>query len=231
MTAALPISPWIDLPAEPPFVLPDDAPHVAMHDRLYGGDPRRRLQLDRMPEPSLGRWDAPVVVLCGHPPACDDDRTPREPTTELHEALRRAIAGPPDHHLALADPRTGARHAWWRRATRSLREQVGDPAVARGLLTVPFVPYAADQPGDELLLLRLPSQTFAFGLVRSALRRGALVVLASHRAAWFGAVPELASHEHLLRMNGSRGLRLTPNTVDGYERITARLRAAAGCGA
>lgn len=228
MTAALPISPWIDLPAEPPFVLPDDAPHVSMHERLYGGDPRRRLKLDRLPEPSLGRWDAPVVVLCGHPPACDEGRGRDAQPVDRHDALRQAIAGPPDRHLPLADPRTGARHAWWRRATRSLREQVGDEVVARGLLCVPFVPYAADQPGDELLLLRLPSQAFAFGLVRTALRRGALVVLASHRAAWFGAVPELASHEPLLRMNGSRGLRLTPKTVDGFERIVTHLRAAAG---
>jgi hypothetical protein len=222
MTADLPLSPWIDLPSQPPFVLPDDAVHVAAYNRLYGGDPRRRLQVERLPEAVLGRWDAPVVVLTGPPPVLEgDDGRADDPA--FVERWRRALADPPHTHAVLADPDAGASHGWWRRATRSLREQVGDDAVARGLLTVTFTPYAAEDPGAELLLMRLPSQAFGFARVREALRRGALVVLASHRAAWFGAVPELAGHDGLMRLHATRSLRITPNTVDGFERIAARL--------
>jgi hypothetical protein len=222
MSADLSRSPWIDLPSQPPFVLPEDAVHVAAYNRLYGGDPRRRLRVDRLPEALLGRWDAPVVVLTGPPPVLDGDTAPADDPGFV-EQWRRALAGGPQTHLALVDPRSGPRHGWWRRATRLLRERVGEEAVARGLLTVSFMPYAAEDPGAELLLMRLPSQTFGFARVRDALRRGALVVLASHRAAWFGAVPELAGHDGLLRMHAMRSLRITPNTVDGFERIAARL--------
>src|SRR2546422_11376051 len=59
-------SPWCRLPANPPYVLPDDEPFVEAFNVRAG--PKRFLHIDKiLPEPFVGPLDAPVVLLSNNP--------------------------------------------------------------------------------------------------------------------------------------------------------------------
>lgn len=58
-------NPWTALPEVAPYVLGMDREAVDRHNARAAAP--HRLQLDLMPEPFLGRKDAPVVVLLGNP--------------------------------------------------------------------------------------------------------------------------------------------------------------------
>jgi hypothetical protein len=48
-------------------VVAEDEPHVAVWNGLHGVDSPFFLDLALPPEPFLGRWDAPLVVLSANP--------------------------------------------------------------------------------------------------------------------------------------------------------------------
>lgn len=65
-------NPWLQLPAEPPYVLPADRPFVDRFNERARD--RHRIRLEIIPEPYLGNPDAPVVLLNLNPGFVDDDR-------------------------------------------------------------------------------------------------------------------------------------------------------------
>ena len=54
-------NPWVDLPEESPFVLHGDAAAIARFNAR--ANERHRIRLDVLPEPFIGRPDAPLVLL------------------------------------------------------------------------------------------------------------------------------------------------------------------------
>src|SRR4051812_28507789 len=73
-------NPWLDLPSEPPFVLPSDESLLRRHqDWVESGRAAaqtrelHRIHLDLVPEPHLGDPSAPVVLLNKNPGVGVDD--------------------------------------------------------------------------------------------------------------------------------------------------------------
>ena len=129
----------------------------------------------------------------------------------------------PFHHL---DPAFGfdERYRWWTQKLRSQIEEFGRQHVARSILSLEYVAYASRKPGiDERL--RLPSQEYAFHLVRLAVRRRAVVVLLRAKRLWLAALPDLQAYEHLHELHGPQNTALTRlNCPHGFEAIRRALR-------
>jgi hypothetical protein len=121
----------------------------------------------------------------------------------------------PHVHLAADLAYPGA--AWWRSVVGHLTREVVDGVpltpkrIAGRLFAVQFFPYHSRK--FEHGLLRLPSQDFGFALVRLAIARDALVIVARGAKEWQGAVPELARHPSVAHLNAPVNRALTPGNV------------------
>jgi len=68
-------NPWEHLRQTPHFVLDMDKPFTAWHDQNKGQfDPAKRIHLELLPEPFLGRHEAPVTLLNLNPGFSPDDQ-------------------------------------------------------------------------------------------------------------------------------------------------------------
>jgi hypothetical protein len=84
---------------------------------------------------------------------------------------------------------------WWRKRLRGLLPPT-DPnyaLLARLVGSVEFHPYWSTQWDPPLVTL--PSQHYSFALVRDAMERAVLVILARAERHWRQAVPELDAYE------------------------------------
>jgi hypothetical protein len=221
-------NPWERLPQQEPFVLPEDASLVAEFNET--ASEKLTLHLELLPEPFLGRSNAPVVLLNANPgysPAGDGRRVhcdPRFAASLRRNLLHRHLSG--EYPFYLLDPACpSGGQTWWERILRCLIEQVGQEAVARGVFCVEYLPYHSQRFRHGRL--RLPSQQYSFSLVRDAIRREAIIVLMRKERLWFAAVPELASYRRLYRVN-PRNPAISPrNCPGGFRHVLNALRGVA----
>lgn len=77
-------NPWHRLPARSPFVLPEDAESVLAFNakQCQRANQEHLLRLDLVPEPFVGRPDAPVVLLGNNPGvnSAESEADRRKPT-------------------------------------------------------------------------------------------------------------------------------------------------------
>ena len=57
------------------------------------------------------------------------------------------------------------------------------------------------------------SQKYSFELVRSAVKRNALIIMSRNMTGWITAVPELASYEHRFTFKSSRSVHLSEKNL------------------
>ncbi len=220
-------NPWERLPQQEPFVLPEDAAEVAEFNE--SAPEKFALHLELLPEPFLGRRDAPVVLLNANPgysPA--GIRVHRDPRFAAN--LRRNLFHchlPQEYPFYLLDPSCPSRgRTWWERVLRRLIEEVGRETVARGVLCVEYLAYHSRRFQHRKLCL--PSQQYSFSLVRDAIRREAVIVVMRTERLWLAAVPELASYQRLYRVTNPRAPAISPgNCPDGFREALAALRGSA----
>ncbi len=216
------MTPWADLPLRPPFVLPCDRPFVDVFNRC--ADERTTIRTDLLPEPFLGRANAPVVLLLLNP-GFDSGDAEVHGRADFAKRLRVSLAEATSDHLLLGPDATGPGHRWWVRAVSGLARATSQVAVARGLLAVEFFPYhSVDFDHGHL---RLPSQAFTFGLVQDAMDRGAEIVMGRGHKQWLGALPALDQYARLSRLKNPRRTTLSRGNwadVQAFERVVTVLR-------
>jgi hypothetical protein len=220
MTSSLQ-NPWYQLPLQPDYVLPEDVSAV----RRFNESAREsvRLQLELMPEPYLGRPDAPVVLLNKNP-----GFTPEGPRAHRDQAfLERSRCNlehcPSAYPFYLLDPALNTKGTeWWHRILGRLIENLGLEIVARNILCVEYLPYHSSRfPGRfRHGKLSLPSQQYSFSLVRAAVRRGAVIMVLRGERRWLTAVQELESYPRRFMVSNVQNPVISPaNCADGYERV------------
>lgn len=214
-------NPWRDLPAQAPYVLPEDAEILV----AFNGTARQDSQFDLslFPEPFFGDPAAPVVVLNLNPGWSElDAAVHAEPAfaDQTRRSLAHQLKPYPFLHMQPTCETPGG--AWWRSRTRALCEHVGFEAVARGIACVEYMPYhsrsfSANSPS-------VPSQQYGFHLVSTAMRRGAEIVLMRARRLWTEAVPELARYPRLhVAVNPRAPYLSRKNLGERYDAIALRL--------
>jgi hypothetical protein len=210
----LPPNPWRHLPREAPYVL--DADRRAVDVFNESAPAHVRLHVETCPEPFFGATDAPIVVLLLNPGVSEDGRY----DALLHDTVTGAHAS--DRHFYLR-----SENRWWLKLVRALRNERPELDVARNVLSIEFVAYRSKSFGCGHL--RLPSQEYAFALVRHAIGRKAAIVIVRGARHWIGAVPELHGYENLIAIVNPQSASLSSNNLqaDGFERLLAALDARA----
>lgn len=191
-------NPWLDLPASAPYVLPCDRETVERFNKRASPDVLLRLQ--HLPEPFLGRRDAPVVLLNLNPGFSDeDDRWHGDPRCAAKIRANHAherMAWP----FYLLDPEFDSPgQGWWRKRFAGLIERTSLEQVARNILCVELHAYHSVKFG--LGAVQVPSQEYGIELVREAMKRGAYIVRMRSERPWFERLPQLATYPRLVRVS------------------------------
>lgn len=214
-------NPWPAVPSKPPYVLECDA--VAI--RAYNAKAREmyRLQLDSMPEPFVGNTTAPVVLL-GLNPGFDDIGPGVHAIPEFQALLRNNYChGKSAFPFYFLDPRIESPgREWWEKKLKPLLAMFSRKKLAQSILCVEYFPYPSRNFAHARL--EVPSQEFGFGLVRSAIARGGVVVIMRARALWIKRVPELESYSRAFTLNSPQNVVLSPRNCSGFDVVVSAIR-------
>lgn len=216
-------NPWVDLPGDAPFVLPHDERPV---DRFnaHAAD-KHKIITDLLPEPHIGSFDAPVVLLDLNPGFNKGDYAVHS-RPSFKSALLKTIRGErtafPFYYL---DPgEDGPGQQWWRQRLRPLMEAASADAVAGRILCVELFPYHSKEFAHSKV--SLPSKRFALQLVRSAMARRALIVVMRGYQYWSVEIREFGAYRRVLRLSSPHNLTISRgNCPQGFDEIVAELSA------
>jgi hypothetical protein len=211
------MNPWIALPESAPFVLPADA---AVIERFNCSAPEPFwLRLDLLPEPFVGRQDAPVVLLALNPGFSDSDPGLHGSATFAASVRKNIRHDSQAYPFYLLDPSNkGPGYDWWRQRLRLLLEEFGAPLVSRSLLCVEYFPYHSRRYAHAKL--DVPSQSYARQLVHAAVQRDAVVIVMRGWNLWREAVPALENARRCFRLRSVQNVSVTPkNCPDGFAAV------------
>lgn len=168
-------NPWLKLvPADGEFLLSIDRVAVETHNTT--AKEQHKFRLDMVPEPYMGRPDAPIVVLTGNPRfRADDLETHARPEVQellLACARREELEFP----LVWMDPRLadtpGA--VWYQQKLRLLCQALGPKAVAQGVAIYESLPYHSAELKQPRM--SIPSQNYTNELAGTALDQDRIVI-------------------------------------------------------
>lgn len=210
-------NPWFSLPYAPPYVLRNDAEAINQYNLT--AKPQYQIELNMLPEPFLGRPDAPVVLLNLNPGVGEDD-------VQQHKELKFITLSRQnlfhienvDYPFYLINPeiQDSPGYKWWYKRLKKLIEDCGHQAVANNVLCVELFPYHS----ASYKALDVESQEYSFHLVREAIKRNAIIVQMRSRTRWFKDMPELETYKNWYELNNPQQPYVTANNCpDGYEQI------------
>jgi hypothetical protein len=214
-------NPWLQLPAQAPYLLPQDAPCIP---DLPVDDPGM-LQLSVPPHPFAGCPKRSKVLLLLLNPGFDgsdvthfnDDPTYRAMVMQTFDFSNE----PPMWCLDQRINYTGA-FRWLHGRTRRLSVECGLEALQQKLMQVQFLAYKSRR--YKHLRTTLPSQQYSFALVRQAIDEGKEIVITRSRKLWIDAVPDLARYPYIEVRNPRSPYLTNANlTEGGFERLCQAL--------
>ena len=182
-----------------------------------------RLQLNALPEPFFGTTTAPVVLL-GLNPGFDDTDPVVHANPEFQALIRNNYRqGWSAFPFYFLDPNfeNGGR-AWWEKKLKPLIAMFTRKDLAQSILCVEYFPYHSRR--FRHARLKIPSQEYGFGLVHSAIARGAVIVIMRARALWMKRVPELERYSRAFTLNSPQNVVVSPRNCTGFDAVVAAIR-------
>ncbi len=198
-------NPWLSLPDHAPYMLQTDAQAINRHNET--ASTATFIHADLLPEPFIGRLDAPIVTLMTNPGWDPIDRLIYE--SEYAKQVYRANLeqGTLEYPFYMIDPTFVAnqdpsiprgRHKagpfWWLNTLKHLIDATDRKTVAHNILNIEYFPYHSQK--NPLLKSSLESQHFGFEQVRQAMDRQALILVSRNLVHWYKAVPGLYEYTH-----------------------------------
>jgi hypothetical protein len=227
-------NPWLNLDlgekASPRYVHPADEALVSAYEAKRRG-PDYQLATHLLPEPWVGRLDAPVVVLLANPGVSEREGNPKwSPNAAERQrasaTIRQKKLDVPyywlDDELSDTDG-----YEWAVKLFGRLAADVGGNGVARNMVSLAAHPYHSSSFDDRLRALH--TQRFTLAALRRAISQDALVVALRARKYWFSAVPELEEYERrgrVLRTSAMQNTTLAPGNVEHYDDLCFALSGA-----
>jgi len=205
-------NPWVALPQEQEFVLKEDRAKIYAYNEKVGRDDDHWIHLELIPEPFLGRPDAPVLLLSLNPGYSEEELAYHRDPLFIKRSMTNLLHGAQEYPLFLLDPAIAASPGggYWRQRLSYLIGQSSDKAVANSVLCVEYFPYHSRKYKPCNLL---HSQEYGFELVRNAIRRGATIVGLRSFRFWGKAVPELATYAKYFQVNSTQNPTITKNNL------------------
>ena len=223
-------NPWHRLPDKPPYVLPEDEDKVLTFN--HREEQKHPLCLVLIPEPFLGRPEAPLVLLGNISGVSESDDQPTQPRPYR---LKPAFMERMRNNLLNNKPHTDSKYPfvyfdpevnppgqegqdWWDRKLKHVLAEFGDSdeakrILAKNLFAVEFFPYVSSSNRYAHDRLSLPSQEYSLSLVRRAIEGEAVIVSEHGERHGLGHGPVIA-----LRHGERRWLEKVPE-LDGYPRL------------
>jgi hypothetical protein len=214
-------NPWPAVPSRSPYVLECD--WDAINEYNAKASQAFEVRLDVLPEPFVGIETAPVVLLNLNPGF--DNKDPEiHARSEFQALLRNNYAqGPsafPFYFLDSTFESPGRK--WWERILRRLLEKFEPKKLARALLCVEYFPYHSIRFRHGSL--HLSSQEYGFGLVRSAIARGSVVVIMRGERYWKKRVPELDGYSRTFGLSSWQNVVVSPRNCAGFDVVVSAIR-------
>ena len=218
-------NPWIRLPQSPPFVLQEDRSAI---DRFNArATELHQIHLELIPEPFLGRPDAPIVLLNLNPGFdSEETRFHHSDSYFIEQSRKNLLHSPIRYPFYLLNPELSQSlgHQWWRRKLKAPIAIAGVDKVASRVLCIEYFPYHTKRYKKAAAALH--SQGYSFSLARQAIQRNALIVIMRSRALWMDAVPELARYARVFELRNPQNVSVSPrNCPEGYPRLEEALLA------
>ena len=230
-------NPWRSLPGRAPFVLEEELEIIEEFNAKLKPNQQDKyhIHLNIIPEPYLGRPDAPVVLLNLNPGFSESDVAWH---TEDPQFKRKVWANllheQASYHFYLLHPeleRTQGYDLWNKRLRELMRDfgkVNGQKIVAENLLNIEYFPYHSKKykalPHDQIL----DSQKYSFHLVREAIQRKAIIILLRSVNLWEEAIPELIGYEKRFELNSKQAPYVSPGncpTPEHYQMVLDALKA------
>ena len=221
-------NPWVGMSKRAPFVLPQDRPWVEAFNAAISSRDREAhtIVTDSPPNPFAGPFEAAVVLLLANPGSGPNDLIEQGSPAGvelIYKNLSGEQGGPGwvfhDHFRNMACGR------WWRSRTRDLAHELGGYGqLAERLLMVEFHGYHSKSWTAPFVTF--PSQYFGFSLVRSAMNRGALIIVGRVMRHWYAAVPGLQDYQNKIEgLASPRSANLSVrNLGPNFGQVVAALR-------
>jgi hypothetical protein len=169
-------NPWICLPDTPPYVLDTDAEPIQTFNAT--ANDRSRVETELLPEPFVGRLDAPIFMLLLNPGVEGSEFvTHRDPTfiAAVRGCHRQEETDYPQYFLA--PNAVGPGVSWNRRVLKPLIAEFGLRAISQNVTLLEYFPYHS--VGFAHHRMRVPSQEFGFYVLREAVRRDCVIFVGS----------------------------------------------------
>lgn len=208
-------NPWLALPEDPPFILDGDRAAIDAFNQTANAF--NRVETSLLPEPYVGRLDAPIVLLLLNPGLSDDDFTLHQQPAfrdRVRRCLRQDASPYPNYFL---DPDvTGPGARWMARVLKPLITEFGGRTVATGVAQLEYFPYHSRKFAHSRL--RVPSQEYTFDLLRLAIHRDAAIFVTRGKEIWGASVPELRGYGRAFHTRSAQNVVISPgNCPEGYE--------------
>jgi hypothetical protein len=215
------INPWLTLPEVAPFALATDLERVVAFNRSASYDSIVHLEL--LPEPFIGNFLAPVVVLALNPGFSPDDPKTHQDERFIEFSRRNLKNENTEYPFFFLNPSINAPgRTWWEQKLSRLIRAKGQETVAQKVLCIEFFPYHSRR--FDYAKLNVPSQDFSMELVRKAMSRDALIIILRGAKLWFRALPELATYKRMYRVRNPQNVILTStNCPEGYDIILGEI--------
>lgn len=216
------INQWSKLPTTPPYIL--DIDKTTIEGKKAKFNENTELHFELLPEPFLGNFLAPVILLNLNPGYSPDDIIYHQQQTFIDLSLANLNHQSLEYPFFLLDPSLSAPgREWWERKLGALIRDTNKETVANTVLCVEYFPYHSRRFGHHKLFL--PSQEYSFHLVRQAMARNAIIVLMRSKKLWLSAVPELEEYSSLFSVRNVQNPTISPgNCPESYSSIIRALK-------
>jgi hypothetical protein len=207
-------NPWIYLPDAPPYVLDTDAD--AIRNFNANANERHRVATELLPEPFVGRLDAPIFMLLLNP-GIEGSEFVVHHDPDFFQAVRACYRQDPSDYpqYFLAPKAKGPGVSWNRRVLKPLITEFGLRAVSANVTLLEYFPYHSVAFAHHKL--HVPSQEFGFHVLREAIKRDSVIFVTRGFRIWEAAVPELGRYRRAFRTRSVQNVVISArNCPDGY---------------
>ena len=218
-------NPWIGFEYSEKMAHPDDLDAIKHHNETSKSDYQFLLHL--APETWIGSLQGNLLVLYSNPGATEDNTNKvLQPQHEL--VMEKSIKNlnqennefPHFHFDPELNQTEGSR--WFKAKYRWLLEESGNQALSKNLITCELAPYHSMK--WKIPRKKLPTQEFTYEIIRNAILRDAVILLARTPKVWIENVPELTRYPRVFRPN-SINASISPKNYPGqFDKILEALR-------
>lgn len=210
-------NPWVKLPRHAPYVLKQDWPYVKKFNDKHKGR-ATEIQTDLLPEPYLGKPDAPVVLLNLNPGFDECDRIAHGSHVFIKRSRQNLLHNhPAEYPFYLLDPclSFAPGFCWWRKILKHLIDAEDWPIeqrlqrVADRIFCVEYFPYHSKKWGDPTKDVIWPSQKYSFSLVEKAIDGKKLILILHGYRQWHAAAKRLESYDNCYIVKSARNATVT----------------------